>query len=522
MGCWGYVSCMAKADNVRAMRETERKYEAADTMELPDPTSLPGLATGSAAQEQHLEAVYFDTSDLRLVRAGVTLRHRAGGADPGWHLKLPVGGDSRDELRMPARSPHCQPPAALVELIRVHSRGAALVPVAQLNTRRRRWVLTGPDGNPLAELVEDRVSAHTMGDQTRAVSWREVEVELAEDGQVDLLNSIERWLLDAGAQRSRSRSKLGRLLAEELSTPRAAPRSGSASSAGRVVLAYLRTQAEQLRRYDPLVRRDTPEAVHQMRVAARRMRSALQAFRRLIDRDRTRHLTAELKWMAGELSGARDTEVMAQRCAAILADLPDELILGPVAAGLTRSFERRQADARKAALAALNSDRYLALHDAIDALLTDPPFTRAATRSGGRELPKSVARAYRRVASSMDDALSQPAGMQRDLALHEVRKATKRLRYATEAIKPTQGRPAKRLQRRLKKVQKLLGEHQDTVVARPILRELAGKAHLEGGNGFTYGLMHAIEAARAARAERDLPATWRQMRKPKNIAWLRL
>lgn len=58
-------------------------------------------------------------------------------------------------------------------------------------------------------------------------------------------------------------------------------------------------------------------------------------------------------------------------------------------------------------------------------------------------------------------------------------------------------------------------------MARPILRELAGKAHLDGGNGFTYGLMHAIEAARAARAERDLPATWRKMRKRKNIAWLK-
>jgi CHAD domain-containing protein len=521
MSRWGYLSRMAKADNVRALRETERKYDATDTMELPDPAGLPGLATGPAAQEQHLEAMYFDTSDLRLARAGVTLRRRAGGSDPGWHLKLPVGGDSRDELRMPARSSRSEPPAALVELIRVHSRGAALVPVAQLNTRRRRWVLTDPDGNPLAELVEDRVTAHTMGKQTRAVSWREVEVELAEHGQVDLLNSIERWLLDAGAQRSRSRSKLGRLLAEELSVPRAAPRRGSAFSAGDVVLAYLRTQAEQLRRYDPLVRRDAPDAVHQMRVAARRMRSALQAFGRLINRDRTRHLTAEVKWMAGELSGARDAEVMAERSAAILADLPEDLVLGPVAAALTRSFERRQADAREVALAALNSDRYLALHDAIDALLADPPFTRAATRSKSRELPKSVARAYRRVASSMDDALSRPAGEQRDVALHEARKATKRLRYATEAIKSTQGKPAKRLQRRLKKVQKLLGEHQDTVVARPILRELAGKAHLDGGNGFTYGLMHAIEATRAARAERDLPATWRKMRKRKNIAWLK-
>jgi hypothetical protein len=39
----------------------------------------------------------------------------------------------------------------------------------------------------------------------------------------------------------------------------------------------------------------------------------------------------------------------------------------------------------------------------------------------------------------------------------------------------------------------LSGEYQDTVVSRPVLRELAGQAHLDGGNGFTYGLMHAAE-----------------------------
>jgi CHAD domain-containing protein len=205
----------------------------------------------------------------------------------------------------------------------------------------------------------------------------------------------------------------------------------------------------------------------------------------------------------------------------MLADLPAELILGPVAAAVTRSFERRQADARQVALTALDSDRYLALHDTIDALLADPPFTRAAARPGRRELPKSVARAYRRVESRMRDADSQPAGEPRNLSLHETRKAAKRLRYATEAVKPTLGKPAKRMQRRLKKVQNLLGEHQDTVVSRPVLRQLAVQAHLDGGNGFTYGLMYAAEAARADRAEQDLPAAWKRLRKPKNTSWLK-
>lgn len=510
---------MAKVGGVMTVRETERKYEAADAVVLPDPAELLGLDIGAGAQEQKLEAVYFDTADLRLLRAGITLRRRVGGSDPGWHLKLPVGTDSRDELRMPVGRSR-RPPAELIAQTRLHTRSAALLPVAQLNTRRRRWVLADPEGHPLAELVEDRVSARTMGEQTRAVSWRELEVELAEHGQVELLDRIELQLLAAGARRAAARSKLGRLLAEEMSAHPTPPEPGAGASAGDVVLAYLWTQVEQLRRCDPLVRRAAPDAVHQMRVAARRMRSVLQAFGRVIDRDSTRELTGELKWMASELGGARDTEVMAKRCATMLAELPAELVLGPVAAALTRSFERRQADAQQVALAALDSDRYLALHDKIDMLLADPPLRRAAARPGRRELPKSVARAYRRAASRMREANCQPVGEPRDLCLHETRKAAKRLRYATEAVSIALRKPAKRMQRRLKKVQKLLGEHQDTVVSRPVLRELAAQAHLDGGNGFTYGLMHATEAARADHAERRLPVAWKRLRKPKSTAWL--
>ena len=333
------------------------------------------------------------------------------------------------------------------------------------------------------------------------------------------MDRIERRLLKVGAQRAGSSSKLGRLLADRI-PPAAAPKAERARSAGQVVLAYLRSQVEQLRRYDRLVRQDAPDAVHQMRVAARRMRSALQAFGRVLDREATRELTAELKWAAGELAGARDAEVMAQRFAAILAELPDELMLGPVEAALTRAFERRQADARQVALAALDSDRYLALHDRLHALLADPPVTARASRKAKRELPNSVRRAYRRVKSRMADADQEPSGDSRDLALHETRKAAKRLRYATEAVEPTLGKPATRLRKRLKAVQQLLGEHQDTAVSRPVLRELAAQAHLEGGNGFTYGLMYATEAARAEQAENNLPSTWKRMRKRKNTAWL--
>ena len=85
--------------------------------------------------------MYFDTADLRLARAGITLRRRKGGSDAGWHLKLPVAADSRDELRVPLGRARRTPPAELTALTRVYTRGATLLPVVRLRTRRRRWPL---------------------------------------------------------------------------------------------------------------------------------------------------------------------------------------------------------------------------------------------------------------------------------------------------------------------------------------------------------------------------------------------
>ena len=517
---------------MQSSREVERKYEAADEVSLPDPSCLLAAQNIGAAEDQQLDAVYFDTPDLRLLRAGVTLRRREGGADPGWHLKLPVGKDSREELRVPLGQAQRTPPAELTALTRVHTRGAEVAPVVRLCTRRRRWQLADDDGRPLAELVDDRVTAHTMGSDTSdtsdisdtsdtgAVSWREVEVELSEHGSVALLDQVEQRLLEAGARRSGAASKLSRVLADRLqgNTDRAEPDAGD--SAGATVLAYLREQADRLRRFDPLVRRDAPDSVHQMRVASRRLRSALQAYRRVLDRDATRPLTEELKWLAGELAPARDSEVMAERFRAMVDQLPPELVLGPVSATLDRTFARRQAEARERALAALDSDRYLALHDALDALLAHPPLTERAGRPAQRELPSHVRRALRRMRRGMAAIDRQPGGEQRDLALHETRKAAKRLRYATEAAEPAVGQPARRLRKRLKPVQNLLGDHQDSVVARPVLREFGAQAHLDGGNGFTFGLLHGTEAARADRAEQRLPARWKRMTKPRNTRWL--
>jgi CHAD domain-containing protein len=133
-----------------------------------------------------------------------------------------------------------------------------------------------------------------------------------------------------------------------------------------------------------------------------------------------------------------------------------------------------------------------------------------------------VARVEQRLVRRIAAVERATAGPDQENALHAARKTAKRLRYATEAVMPVIGKPAARLQRRLSDVQDLLGIHQDTVVARAALRDLAVAAQAGGGNGFTYGLLHAAEAQRAADARAALPSAWRRMRRARSGRWLGL
>lgn len=490
----------------RSVHETERKYEMPVGVPLPDLGGLPGVAAAEGPEEQRLEAVYYDTADLRLARAGLTLRRRTGGDDAGWHLKLPVGGDTREEVRLPPGRAAKHPPKELGSLVQVHARGNALEPVARIRTTRHRWQLVDAKGQLLAEVVEDLVSAQDTSDDSHVESWREVEVELGERGDPGLLDRVEARLADAGIARSRSSAKLTRLLGRRIA-PAAAERSGGTST-GDVVRAYLREQADAIKLQDPRVRRGEDDAVHQMRVATRRMRSALQAYGAVVERERTRALTDELKWLAGELGGARDLEVLRDRFEEAVRELDDALVLGPVRAQLTRHFAPLETAAHEAVVAALDSPRYFALLDAVDALVEDPPVTPLAAKKAKKVLPELVDKTYRRLAKRV-------AAAHDDAGLHEARKAAKRLRYAVEVAEPVFGKRAKKYRKRVKAVQTLLGDHQDGVVARPVLRELGAKAQLDGENGFTFGLLHGLESGRARRSAERFAAAWPELGRPR-------
>jgi CHAD domain-containing protein len=508
---------------VAVHRETERKYEAASAiLTLPSLAGLPRVASVSGPERQILEADYYDTDDLRLIRSGRTLRRRRGGDDEGWHLKLPAGGDSRWELRRPLDSSGSQVPGELADLVVAYSRGRELRPVAHIHTVRNRRVLADEAGASLAEVVTDDVSAQTLGPSTMITRWQEAEFELT-GGDEKLLEAADRRLREAGLRPAEHSAKLERALAGLLPPPGEAEpgRPGGGSASADLVLGYLRQAYDAMMGFDPLVRRGAPDSVHQMRVAARRLRSTLQSFRAILRPDGTAHLRAELKWLGIVLGATRDGEILDGRLAAWLRQVPAELVMGPVAARIRAHLAPRQAAARRALLDALNSDRYIALLDDLDRLLDDPPLSAAAGRPAKDELLKNeAARACRRVRRRMRRARQAPAGRDRETALHETRKAAKRARYAAEALEPVCGRPARRFARRMKRLQSVLGEHQDAVVTRAAARDLAVAAYLAGENAFAYGLLHEREDTEAARLRDRAGRVWKKVSRPRCGAWM--
>ena len=71
----------------------------------------------------------------------------------------------------------------------------------------------------------------------------------------------------------------------------------------------------------------------------------------------------------------------------------------------------------------------------------------------------------------------------------------------------------------MKKIQSVLGDHQDAVVARGVDRELGIGAHLAGENAFTFGLLYEREDQRAARLRAQAQHTWKQAPQPRFGRW---
>jgi CHAD domain-containing protein len=303
---------------------------------------------------------------------------------------------------------------------------------------------------------------------------------------------------------------------------------GPDAPAADAVRAHLARHTAAFVAQDLRVRRGLDDAVHQMRVAARRLRSGLKAFEPLVDTAWAQDLRDELAWIAGELGELRDREVLQRRLLAALDALPaapatghgvaaaspdpaahpldgtDPRDIAAAAATIRRALDAEREPAAAQLHEAMVSDRYLRLLDSLVAASRHPVLTPAADRRAGQVLPPLLAKAWRRL--HRDASALHPDST--DEAWHQTRIAGKKARYAAEALVPVFGQPAKKIARRLEEVTELLGEHQDAVVTARTARRLAAGRRVTGPTGFVLGLLHEYERAAAAQCREQFAKTW--------------
>ena len=500
--------------------EQERKYDVDAAATVPALDGIAGIVRVGAPRTASLDAVYFDTSDLRLAASAITLRRRHGGDDAGWHLKLPVATDRKEEVRLPLGADRDRVPGPLHELVRSEARDHPLGPVTRIRNERVEYPLLGDDDVVLAVLCDDHVVTESLGtERIRAqgsdggsppsLSWREWEVELV-TGSPKLLDLVEPRLFRVGAIPAGGPSKLARALDTGPRRPplRGAPDRPKRSPAGDLTLRYLFEHRSRLHDADRRIRAGDPEGVHDVRVASRRLRSALATYRTLFEPGSVDELRVELKWIGGQLGQARDAEVLRERLLTEAADAAPARD-GAVAI-IDDELSATQRAGREAALAAVGSTRYFRLLDALDELIAEPPFTPLSDRRADKLVPHLLKRDRAKVARLAREALAATSPDERDHALHEARKAAKRLRYAAESATPLAPRRGRRLARASMALQDLLGEHQDSVVARLFLEQLAASG-ISVEAAFTLGQLHGLEQERAHNTERAFPDAWRRV-----------
>ncbi len=509
-------------------REVEVKFSVDDGFEVPSLLELAEPRDRSARliegepDQQVLRATYYDTADLDLARHGLTLRRRVGGRDSGWHLKIPSGESERTEVRLPPGRAGGTIPDALQRLVRARVQGRPLVAVAKVTTRRTVHRLFDATAHAALEVADDRVSARRVlplegpGDATGPeIAWRELEVE-ALDGDGEVLTAVAGELSARGLTGAPHVSKLARVLGADLRPERPRRKKGKRTSAksatSSVALVYVGDQLEQLRSQDLPVRMDVPGSVHKMRVATRRLRSTLATFRPSFAPEVVGPLRTELKWLAAVLGEVRDAEVMHERViGALPAADPSE-----ADSSLRSTYEA----ARVAVLAELDGERYDRLLDALEAFVSSPPTTERGARPAGKALRRGVAGEYARVRRLVERAGAATDAERRAELLHDARKAAKQARYAAELAGDVFGPQARAFAAAMESTQELLGQHQDSVVLREHLRELA-ESTSDPSAAFTYGRLHALEEVRAREMEDRLPSVWAKASKKRLRRWLR-
>jgi CHAD domain-containing protein len=252
--------------------------------------------------------------------------------------------------------------------------------------------------------------------------------------------------------------------------------------------------------------RDGPEPVHEMRVAVRRLRSAIALFRSAVGCPAVDAASLGLKALADRLAPARDWDVfVAETAAAVAKVLPDDASLRRLCA----AAERRRRHAYAAVRAWLASPDFRRLGITLAGLAGGRAWmaalepTQLETLALGLDefANRALARRLHRLAAA-GEAIEH---LDPD-ALHAIRLHAKRMRYVAEVFAPLYpGKATRRFMRRLATLQDRLGRLNDSSVANGLLGELGASA---GTRAHATGLVRGFLAARSGDTRGRIARAW--------------
>lgn len=508
----------------RKVREVESKWRIGSTEDVD--TLVRALEeAGARVSEPSILVVrdrYLETSDRFFHAAEARCRLRSENGRFELNLKgtgTPNGavhGRIEQTVELPDASTEQE------ALDRVHAEvlesvlgGRRLDLLFAIENRRIRREVHLADGS-VAELCVDDASAFANG---RAVPLREVELELLR-GDEEIFGRLVATLTKKLGLEPEDASKFDRsvrglgLSLPSVSVPRVAY--APSDRLAEVARQWIHRQLAILRKNEPGVRVGlAEEAIHDMRVAARRTRSALRAFREVLP-DAAPSLEKEARWLGRALGQGRDLEVQIEYLFGRAAELDaaHREALEPYRALL---MERQRTEAGEI-VSALNDERYRRLLDSLQALVLSVPSERQgkkSARKGGRKvLKRALERLLDRYPRHLDEDVA-------DAKLHELRKELKRVRYTAEFLEPIADSGVADFVRRTKKLQEVLGDHQDASTGLAMVREDAGEA--AAGSPSAAAVSAAMDrlaervGADKASLRRDFLEAWPRYRKRKRL-----
>jgi len=493
-------------------------------------------ATSRANESHHHSDTYLDDAHGSLRAAGIGLRLREGPRGRRMTCKGRIADEARGGLFVRRETEAAwtreQPPRRAGELdgelrdaVEPFTLGRELLPVMRLEVDREVRLLTG-DGEDICELAIDSVEALANG---RSARFQEVELEVLDDAPANeqLAERLQQRLPMSFATTDKPTHAAALLGIER---PRAAgdawQRGGDVGDGddpreptGRAIARRLAQRLQAMRAAEVGVRGDEhPEHLHAMRVAIRRMRSLVRAFRGLWSADEDTRLLADLGEVGRQLGAVRDLDVMLERLPHGVAHLPPPL---RDAGERTIGWVRAQRDRQHARLQAwLRSDERLAHAEAIErriaALQLDGATAQVELRDAApTALAEAVAALRKQVRSIPDELPIGPA--------HRLRLAAKRVRYLAEEFAELPGSDYRKSLRRVVRVQQAFGVVCDHEVAMEwLLGQVHAAATASSDGAWTAAAIGALSASHrlAALATRG-PATTMLQRLDRKKTWRR-